>query len=126
MCVRVRVSSWARDECEERGTKGKGRIQPPSALRSVSFALLLITIFGKNCMPSVLRVRGYRFFFYSKEETEMMHIHVEKGDNVAKSWLNPVELEDSYGFNAPEINELRKIIIEHQQTLITAWNEYFS
>ena len=41
-------------------------------------------------------------------------------------WLNPVELEDSYGFNAPEINELRKLIIENQQLLINAWNEYFS
>ena len=56
----------------------------------------------------------------------MMHIHVEKGDSVAKFWLNPVELEDSYGFNAPQINELRKLIIENQQLLINAWNEYFS
>ncbi len=77
-------------------------------------------------MPTVLRIRGFRFFFYSKEGTELAHIHVEKGDNVAKFWLDPVELEDSYGFNAPEINELRKIIIDNQQVLINAWNEYFS
>jgi hypothetical protein len=35
-------------------------------------------------MPTVLRVSGYRFFFYSLEGSEPSHIHVEHGDNVAK------------------------------------------
>jgi len=48
-------------------------------------------------MPTVLRVSGYRFFFYSLEGTEP-HVHVEHGDNVAKFWLEPVDLRSRHGF----------------------------
>ena len=46
-------------------------------------------------MPTVLRVAGFRFFFYSLEGSEPPHIHVEHGDNVAKFWLSPVDLAES-------------------------------
>jgi hypothetical protein len=75
-------------------------------------------------MPSVLRIKGYRFFFYSNEGTEPMHIHVEKGDDVAKFWLDPIELDSSYGFNASEVNKIRKMVIENAENLIKAWNEH--
>jgi hypothetical protein len=29
-------------------------------------------------MPAVLRIKGYRFFFFSNEGNEPIHIHVEK------------------------------------------------
>ncbi len=77
-------------------------------------------------MPTVLRIGGIRFFFYSKEGTEPPHIHIEQGDEVAKFWLEPVELESSYGFSAKEINQMRKLVVEHQKTLVEAWYEYFS
>ena len=77
-------------------------------------------------MPTELRIFGYRFFFYSNEGTEPPHIHVEKADNTAKFWLDPIELVNSYGFNAKEISEVRKLIVEYQQQLKKAWNEYFS
>lgn len=35
-------------------------------------------------MPTVLRIKGYRFFFFSLEETEPPHIHVEQAERVAK------------------------------------------
>ena len=41
-------------------------------------------------MPTVLRISGFRFFFYSLEGSEPPHIHVEHGGSVAKFWLNPV------------------------------------
>jgi hypothetical protein len=31
-------------------------------------------------MPTLLRVEGFRFFFYSGERQEPPHDHVEKGD----------------------------------------------
>ncbi len=43
-------------------------------------------------MPTVLVVGSYRFFFYSRENAEPAHIHVESGDRIAKYWLEPVEL----------------------------------
>jgi Domain of unknown function (DUF4160) len=31
-------------------------------------------------MPTLLRIEGFRFFFYSSEGQEPPHVHVEKGD----------------------------------------------
>lgn len=38
--------------------------------------------------PTVFRERGYRFFFFSREESRM-HVHVEAGSGEAKFWLEP-------------------------------------
>jgi hypothetical protein len=50
-------------------------------------------------MPTVLRVGAYRFFFYAGDRDEPVHIHVERDNNIAKFWLNPVRLQNSGGFN---------------------------
>lgn len=38
--------------------------------------------------PTVFREKGYRFFFFSREESRM-HVHVVSGDGEAKFWLEP-------------------------------------
>lgn len=76
-------------------------------------------------MPTVLRVGPYRFFFYSGDRDEPVHVHVERDDNVAKFWLDPVRLQTSGGFNAAELRRIQRIIDENQNTLREAWNEYF-
>jgi len=40
-------------------------------------------------MPTILRKDGFRFYFYSNENDEPAHIHVEKGDAEGKIWLVP-------------------------------------
>lgn len=40
-------------------------------------------------MPTVLLINGFRFFFYSNENDEPMHIHVKKGNADGKIWLEP-------------------------------------
>jgi hypothetical protein len=77
-------------------------------------------------MPTVLRIAGLRFFFYSREDNEPPHIHVEQADDVAKFWLDPVELASSYGFSAKEINQIRKLVVAHQAQLLKAWHDYFN
>ena len=47
-------------------------------------------------MPTVLKIKGYRFFFLSLEGREPAHIHIEKGDRVAKFWLNPLNLASTH------------------------------
>jgi hypothetical protein len=42
-------------------------------------------------MPTVLRVSGFRFFFYSLENAEPAHIHVEHGDRVAQVLAEPCQ-----------------------------------
>ena len=76
-------------------------------------------------MPTVLRLSGFRFFFYSLEGSEPPHIHVEQADNVAKFWLNPVNLAESHGFRAHELNRLRALVIEHRVAFTEAWNAHF-
>jgi hypothetical protein len=67
-------------------------------------------------MPTVLRVGSYRLFFYSGDREEPPHIHVERGDDSAKFWLEPVRLQSSGGFNRREINYIREIVEENQQS----------
>jgi hypothetical protein len=38
-------------------------------------------------MPTVLRISGYRLYFYSHEPNEPPHIHIDKGGSSAKLWL---------------------------------------
>ncbi len=76
-------------------------------------------------MPTVLRVGPYRFFFYASDRDEPPHIHVERDDNVAKFWLDPVRLQSSGGFSRVEINRIEKIVSDRQRQLLETWNEYF-
>ena len=76
-------------------------------------------------MPTVLRKEGFRFFFYSNDH-EPVHIHVEKEDHTAKFLLEPVQLIRSKGFNANEISNIRKLVIQEQHNFKQYWNEYFN
>jgi hypothetical protein len=77
-------------------------------------------------MPVALRVKGYRFFFFSLEGQEPPHIHVEQAERFAKFWLSPISLAKSRGFRSNELSEIQKIIEEKQETLLEKWNEHFS
>jgi len=77
-------------------------------------------------MPTVFRIGSYRFFFYSGDCDEPVHVHIEKEDKIAKFWLDPVRLQRSGGFRAIEINDLQKKIQDNQEKIIEAWNEYFN
>jgi hypothetical protein len=75
-------------------------------------------------MPTVLRLGRYRFYFFSNEGNEPPHIHVKSGGDEAKFWLEPVSLAANYGFNAAEINEIERLVFEHQTELLEAWHEH--
>ncbi len=76
-------------------------------------------------MPTVLQRGPYRFFFYASDRDEPSHIHVERDDNVAKFWLDPVRLQSSGGFSRVEIGQIQRLVTENQPTLLEDWNEYF-
>ena len=77
-------------------------------------------------MPTVLRIRGFRFFFFSLEGSEPPHIHVEHGDKLAKFWIAPVSLASSAGFRNHELTKLRAMVVEHRITFLEKWHEFFS
>ncbi|OHB76546.1 MAG: hypothetical protein A2Z34_08220 [Planctomycetes bacterium RBG_16_59_8] len=76
-------------------------------------------------MPTVLRLGEFRFFFYAGDRDEPQHVHVERGGKVAKVWLQPVRLQRSGGFNRAEIVRIQRMVADHQDRLLEAWNEYF-
>lgn len=77
-------------------------------------------------MPTILKLKGYRFFFFSLEGNEPPHIHVEHGDNVAKFWLTQVNLASSYGFRSHELAKIRVMVAEHSGLFLEKWHEFFS
>jgi hypothetical protein len=76
-------------------------------------------------VPTILRVGPYRFFFYSNENNEPAHIHVQREDALAKFWLDPVALASSTGFPAQELTKLSRLVRENTAKFLEAWNEYF-
>jgi len=76
--------------------------------------------------PTILRIKGYRFYFLSNEE-ERIHVHVTCADGEAKFWIEPlVALEVYYGLNQRRLHEIQKIVEEHKNEIIKAWHEHFS
>ena len=77
-------------------------------------------------MPTVLRIRGYRFFFFSLEGNEPPHIHVEQAERFAKFWLDPIAFVKSRSFRSGELSEIQVIVKENQALFLEKWNEYSS
>ena len=79
-------------------------------------------------MPVVFRYKGYRFFFFSNEGVprEALHVHVRKGEALAKIWLEPdVSIAESYGMLSKELAELLKVARAKQAYFRRCWNEFF-
>jgi hypothetical protein len=75
--------------------------------------------------PTVLRVRGYRFYFFSREERRP-HVHVHHANGEAKVWLTPaIELAADYGLGPVRIRAVLKIVEEHQDEIRAAWAKHF-
>jgi hypothetical protein len=56
-------------------------------------------------MPSC-KIEGYLFQFYSSDENEPPHVHVKRSGNVAKIWLQAIEVQYNRGYNEPELKRL--------------------
>ncbi len=77
-------------------------------------------------MPTVLRYKGHRFFFYSADCAEPPHTHVETGGRRAKFWISPIALGWSRGYNESEIREIERIISGYQEQMLETWYAYCS
>jgi len=77
-------------------------------------------------MPVLLRIRGYRFFFYSLEDREPPHIHVAQAGRYAKFWLDPLTLASNRGFRSHELTVIRELVLENRDLFLEKWHAYFS
>ncbi len=72
--------------------------------------------------PTILREKGYRFFFFSREELRK-HIHVAGPSGEAKFWLEPeVELARNHNISPASIREIEGIIGGHLDEFKKAWD----
>lgn len=76
-------------------------------------------------MPTIFRSGPYRFFFYSGDQEEPPHVHVERDDSEAKFWLDPIALVRSNGFRSGELNRIRKLVESNHEFLRRSWDEFF-
>ncbi len=76
-------------------------------------------------MPAVLRIGGYRFFFYSLEDREPAHVDVAQAGRYAKFWLDPAGLASNRGFRSHELTVIRELVREHRDLFLEKWNAYF-
>jgi hypothetical protein len=75
-------------------------------------------------MPVVLRVNGYKFFFYEADvANEPPHVHVNKSGNEAKFWLDPIKVEREGRFRKSDLREIQRIIEENHDFLLGAWEK---
>ena len=76
-------------------------------------------------VPTIARLGPYRFFFYSGDRGEPLHVHVEREDMLAKFWLAGPSLAESRGFPAHELRTLTRIVVKHREKFAEAWDEHF-
>lgn len=74
-------------------------------------------------MPTVLRIGAYRFHFYSDEQQEPAHIHIDTPDGECKFWLDPIRLARNKGVAPHILREIEKLVYEHQTFLKEKYNE---
>lgn len=76
--------------------------------------------------PTLFRQAGFRYFFFSREETRM-HVHVSHPHGTAKFWLEPeVALAWHTGLSAQQLQTAARFVAAHQQEMQNVWRTYFS
>lgn len=76
-------------------------------------------------MPTILRIEGYRFYFYSHEPNELPHVHIDKAGATMKVWLEDLRVAKSRGFRSKERSVILAKVEEHRAMMLEAWHEYF-
>jgi len=75
--------------------------------------------------PTIFREDGYRFYFFSREESRM-HVHVHCADGEAKFWLEPtIELAQNLGLNNRQLRAVQSLIKAHEHEIRATWAKHF-
>jgi len=79
-------------------------------------------------MPTILKILGWRLFFYANEGDEPIHIHCRNANMECKYWLDQNDFDIiesySYGLNNRDKREIRKILFENFEYIETQWEEF--
>ena len=79
-------------------------------------------------MPTVLLVMGWRFYFYSNEMNEPIHIHCKKAEKECKYWIDRenFDLDEAYSYNMnnKDKRQVKKIIFEYFEHIENEWDRF--
>ena len=75
--------------------------------------------------PTIFREGGFRFYFFSREETRI-HVHAQCANGEAKFWLEPsVQLAQNQGLRAQQLRAVQSLVEEHADEIRRAWFRHF-
>ena len=74
-------------------------------------------------MPVILRIKGYRFWFYEADLDEPPHVHVGKEGKEAKYWVDPIALARTGRFREYQLTEIERILGAYQEDILEIWRE---
>jgi hypothetical protein len=76
-------------------------------------------------MPSLFRLEGFVFSFYSSDGNEPVHVHVRKAGGAAKIWMEPISLARAEDMDWRDIKRAMELAEHHKKLILEKWNEYF-
>jgi len=74
-------------------------------------------------MPTILRVDGFKFFFFANDHIPM-HVHVEKGDDYAKIEVMTGSVIES-DMSPKDLKKATEICLANKELFRRSWNEWF-
>jgi hypothetical protein len=81
-----------------------------------------------KAVPTILLIRGWRFFFYANERNEPVHVHCQKAEREGKYWLDVEGFEaieaHAYNMSPADRRTVRRIIFEHFDYIVSEWNRF--
>jgi hypothetical protein len=72
-------------------------------------------------MPTILRWRGRRFYFYSSDGDEPPHVHVDHSGRTIKVWLGNLKVAHNDGYSMRELTAILDVVDRHRGRFVEAW-----
>jgi hypothetical protein len=74
--------------------------------------------------PTVLRTGGFRFSFFSREESRL-HVHVSHADGELQFGTRPeISLVNRTGLPQHTVNEIEETICRHHEAITDVWHRH--
>jgi hypothetical protein len=64
-------------------------------------------------------------YYHSHEPNEPPHVHVDRDNQSAKFWLDPVALARNLGFGPVELRRVYRLVAENRSLSLEKWRERF-
>lgn len=72
---------------------------------------------------TVLRVGGFRFYFYGADHAPA-HVHVRNGDGVVVIDIETANVRRVEGVRDKDVRRARGLVAEHEDLLLNEWEDF--